>query len=189
MWQRPENRRVQALGTLWRWKKTVMPQCSMRSFAGGEGAPQNTANISQADPCEFLLFDRKFGLSSITSARPMEEPLMGYGCIPCSRADAVWQHPLHPAPSPVLFHYARKQEVTGEVEERVILTLVYHSTSSKWQLKQYFPDRSKTSDILSPWITSEKLNSGVQKSYKPNNWRIIREKACTKGFLSRRMIY
>jgi len=74
------------------------------------------------------------------------------------------------------FCYARKQKATGEVGEGVILTLIYHSTSNKWQLKQYFSDRSKTSHILSPWITSKKLNFKVQKSYKPHNWRLLKRK-------------
>lgn len=63
-------RRLQALGTLWRWKKTVIPQCFTRSFAGGEGAPQNTTRISQADPCGLLLFDRSLG----SPASPVPDP-------------------------------------------------------------------------------------------------------------------
>lgn len=47
--------------------------------------------------------------------------------------------------------------------------LIYHSASSKWQLNQDFSDRSKTSDILSPRITTQKLNFGGGKSYEPHN--------------------
>lgn len=94
-----------------------------------------------------------------------------------------WCSTAAPTSSPAFWcFYIREQQLPREVGKRAFLTIINHGISSKWQLKQYFSDRSKTSDILSPWITSKKLNFGVQTSRKLNHWRIVRKKPVPGDF-------
>lgn len=82
------------------------------------------------------------------------------------------------------FSYVREQQLPRELGEGALLTIIDHVFSSKCQLKQCFSDRGKTSDILSPWITSKKRNFGVQTSCKLNQWRIVRKKPVQRDFLA-----
>lgn len=123
-----------------------------------------------ADLCGLILLSRKFGVSSQHSyGRPIEEPLTGLGCNLCSWADAALQHPHHPQVFSWCFSHVREQQLPREGRKTALSTIIDCGTSSKWQLKQYFSDRSKTSDILSPWITSKKLNFGDRQV---RNWTI-----------------
>lgn len=72
------------------------------------------------------------------------------GCALCRAGSSGRpQHTTQRAPV-CRFCCTRKSQAIGELGKGVILTLICHNASSKWQLKQHFSDRNKTSDILSP---------------------------------------
>lgn len=163
---------------------SLLPWRLQEGFGGGteQGCPNHCKKPSwQHQLCKSVrVLAGIFGLPSTTST--------GWALCQshiCSNHCVVF-HPTHPHPLLLPCLKAVGYRIAGE---GVASTLIYRNTSSKWQLKQYFSDRIQTSDILSPWTTTKKLNFGVQQSYKAQNRRIIREEMHTEGFLSKRVIY